>query len=208
MYEWLDEMPLFPSYRFTSASTTERGHLCFLVSVVLFLDLEVVKDGGKGSPGLDSGRKDLVGWERETIGTSVTQLDGEGCSNTNAVGVICRATRGLVDGVVNVTISVACAVDSLEGSCSLGSQSAHVRVGWRAGAGVSVWSHPQLRVRVEVNVRDDLGQRLEVVGNVRGLGCGEGARSLVVLGARVAGGTTGAPLEAPVAVGFGKKRGN
>ena len=169
------------------------------------LDNNVVKDGSQSLPGLLSGRNDLVCWEREAVGTSVSQLNCEGGTDSNAVSVICRAARSLVDSVVDIAISVLSSVDVLEGCCGLGSQSAHVRVGCGASASVTVWGHPQLRVRVEVDVGNNLGQGLEVVGNVRGLRGGEGARTLVVLGARVAGGSTSAPLEAPVAVGISSK---
>lgn len=156
--------------------------------------------------GLDTSGQDLAGGQDESVGSSVTELNGEAVGGLGDIlNVVDGSTSGLVDGRASRSVLVSGTIDGADSiGDALGEGLKLGVVGSASGARVAVRSEEELRVRVDVNVEDDTlaGSKLvDVVPQAQVLGSITLGDTLVVLGARVGAGTAAdGPLVGPVAV--------
>jgi len=71
-------------------------HLSKKYCCLIWVVLGVLHDGHQGQPGLLSSRDDLIGWQDETITTSVSQLKGVGVLDALIISPVNSASTGLV----------------------------------------------------------------------------------------------------------------
>lgn len=57
---------------------------------------DILNDVFQGQPGLGSSGDDLIGWQDETMATSVSQLKSKGVFDAQIVGPVNTAATGLI----------------------------------------------------------------------------------------------------------------
>ena len=65
-------------------------------SISIRMVIDVLDEVLEGKPRLGGGGDNLIGWQDETIASSVPQLEGVGVLDTQVVGPVNAATTGLI----------------------------------------------------------------------------------------------------------------